>query len=422
MTSIVFVHGTGVRRQRYLETWTDLREGMRRHLPDVAVLPCAWGDLLGTPDLQDSRLLPGGSLPTDGGHLSEDEEAADAAARQTILEVDPLHEIWQLALRWGDRRAMSGHYTLRTPARVFDDVRAAMSGSGDLSLAVAKAGLSGTLRTAFDLVVDADPSRIVTARISVGRPEWTAFADCLTEAAIAQAVRLLPLSEPLPEADSRRQAARLLVDALQGLQLGVGDTITSATRYAATALGRTGGRLVMECGGNWALEHWRGSLSERSHPLVGDILRYLAFGGALRSFITHCVEQTPAPVILVGHSLGGIAALDTVALNPDLPIAALVTVGSQGSKLYRMHALPGLPDDAPLPDGFPPWVNVYSRHDLLSYLAGPVFGAAVRDVEVNGARSMPAAHSAYFRAKSPFYDVLAEVVRASAAGVRLPWS
>lgn len=61
-----------------------------------------------------------------------------------------------------------------------------------------------------------------------------------------------------------------------------------------------------------------------------------------------------------------------------------------------MNALPSLAYGSSLPDTLPQWVNVYSRHDLLSYLAEPVFPGRVRDVEMASVGSMPAAHSAYF--------------------------
>jgi hypothetical protein len=54
-----------------------------------------------------------------------------------------------------------------------------------------------------------------------------------------------------------------------------------------------------------------------------------------------------------------------------------------------------------LPKTFPKhWVNVYDRHDLLSYLAAPVFGGdatrTIVDMEVHSGQPFPDAHSAYW--------------------------
>lgn len=133
--------------------------------------------------------------------------------------------------------------------------------------------------------------------------------------------------------------------------------------------------------------------------MAGDVLRYQAHGAGLRAMIRRHVEDTGADsVTLLGHSLGGIACLETL-LEARLPaVDRLVTVGSQGAYLYEIGALRhAMPPDG-LPGHFPEeWLNVHDPDDLLSYAARPVFGPVVRDVAVDNGSPFPQSHSAYWR-------------------------
>jgi hypothetical protein len=108
---------------------------------------------------------------------------------------------------------------------------------------------------------------------------------------------------------------------------------------------------------------------------------------------------------VVAHSLGGIASVELFS-EPDAPkIEGLITVGSQAPLLYEIDCLPVLRLDASatpekrLRDEFPRWLNVYDPNDFLSYVAAPVFGARVEDVEVKSDQPFPASHSAYWGVK-----------------------
>jgi hypothetical protein len=56
-------------------------------------------------------------------------------------------------------------------------------------------------------------------------------------------------------------------------------------------------------------------------------------------------------------------------------------------------------------------MNVFDRRDLLAFLAEPVFGERVRDVEVDSRTPFPRSHSAYF-ANPAMYAVVGHVVTA----------
>ena len=126
---------------------------------------------------------------------------------------------------------------------------------------------------------------------------------------------------------------------------------------------------------------------------VGDILVYQANGKSILKFIHQKVDAAPKPVYLMGHSLGGIACFDLLAM-PDAPeVAGLVTFGSQAPFLYEIGALASLKPPQ-LPKVFPPWLNLYHRNDFLSYVGAKLF-KGVDDREISSGRPFPESHSAY---------------------------
>jgi hypothetical protein len=79
-----------------------------------------------------------------------------------------------------------------------------------------------------------------------------------------------------------------------------------------------------------------------------------------------------------------------------------VTIGSQSPLFFVIDALETLrPGEQRRP--FAPWINIYDRNDLLSYLAGRVFAGIketgikeICDIEICAGVPFPEAHSAYF--------------------------
>jgi hypothetical protein len=142
------------------------------------------------------------------------------------------------------------------------------------------------------------------------------------------------------------------------------------------------------------LERHRASLSHAIAPAIGDILLYQARGGEIRDFIREKIAAAPGPVTLVAHSLGGIACVDLLALPEAPQVHRLVTFGSQAPLLYEIGALASLKPHEPLPAGFPRWLNVYDRNDMLSYVSSRLFDSA-RDYEVESGQAFPDSHGAY---------------------------
>ncbi|MFE2679858.1 hypothetical protein ACFXEZ_39645, partial [Streptomyces hygroscopicus] len=156
---------------------------------------------------------------------------------------------------------------------------------------------------------------------------------------------------------------------------------------------------------------FRSGITRGSVPAGGDILRYQARGAgvraAIRAAVREAVDSGHGPVVLLAHSLGGIACVDLLA-EPDPPagVELLVTVGSQAPFLYELDALTALRRGEPLPTAFPRWINVYDEHDLLGFVGAKVFPGRVTDLRVDTRQPFPRAHTSYF-AHRRLYELLA---------------
>ena len=169
------------------------------------------------------------------------------------------------------------------------------------------------------------------------------------------------------------------------------------------------------------------------HPAVGrflgDVFVYLdkqrgspGDPGPIPTVVADALVQGMAartsnnPLIVVGHSFGGIILVDilrafqsgTTPLVPGLEIDALVTVGSQVGVFQELGVL-GDSTTAPhakVPplDGVRIWMNVYDEIDILSFLAEPLF-EGVTDYRFSSQTGLLSAHSAYF-SRPRFYERL----------------
>jgi pimeloyl-ACP methyl ester carboxylesterase len=123
------------------------------------------------------------------------------------------------------------------------------------------------------------------------------------------------------------------------------------------------------------------------------------------------VEAAPhdKPLVLVGHSLGGVILFDLLASGRvQRPVHALVTAGSQAPFFYKCDASETLRlGDSGRP--FTPWLNLYDRNDMLSFLAVSSFASTpgIRDVEVRSGAPFPASHGAYWRLPEVYQEIAA---------------
>ncbi|MFI5774101.1 hypothetical protein ACIA74_37430 [Streptomyces sp. NPDC051658] len=403
----VWVHGTGVRRKRHDHLFALVREGLTARFPEAEITSCYWGDDHGA-----ALALSGASVPAPragragGDSLATVPPTELAVAEWQLLLTDPLCELRLLPELRTDDEALG-----------MPGVRAAGAGVAELMASLPRRPANddelGTLLRSTCL----DEAYAETLDLVACSEEFEAACVSASDQAEAREVAA---------AAARAVVAQLLAEASEST-LCTGDERDRIVDILASRLGGTGRGAVGRAGGvllrlgmrlttQPALNHWRGPITGRSVPAVGDILRYQARGGPLRDSLTRHITAADEPTVVLGHSLGGIALVDVLALaalhqEPLHNVRLLVTIGSQAPFLHELGALTGLPPGASLPPGFPRWLNIYDRADLLAYLAEPVFPAPslVADHEVTSRQPFPVCHSAYWKLDA-VYDRIAKEI------------
>lgn len=387
--TVLYVHGTGVRKQSFEASAARIANGLARTDPSIRLHPCLWGDALG------ARLgLEGASIPeyvkSPGASHGDEENVAlwDLLARDCLFELrelaasvsidpePPLVITAKQAIRAALAR-LTMDEALLVPLEDF-------AARGQWQLAVEKVRQSPVLEEA-----------IVAVRSTLG-PLRLAIGRAVVAAVQAQ---LADLTRPgLPKA-MRDALVIECAERMGGAEAGgLLDWFTS--------------RLV-GLGLSWATakaRRKRDALYGVAAPTAGDVVMYQARGQAIRDFIEKKIRESGDDVIVIAHSLGGIACVDLL-IEKHLPqVRGLVTVGSQAPFLYEINALGALPFKSSLPGHFPErWLNFYDCNDLLSYRAAPVFPGRAQDVEIASGQPFPHSHSAYWD-EQVFWDQLATLL------------
>ena len=380
MSTIVFVHGTGVREPAFSRLFWRVRSELHQRRPELGVEPCYWGGAEGARLWHDGGSVPAYDATRGIVPGPEDEELA----LWSLLYQDPL---WELRIFATSGPAGGELAPGRLPPGDMLDVRVqALDPSAELAAALAAAGLAETFESARAAIATSQPYRqaLATASDSIGALRLAVARAIVAEALAEQAEQDDADTPVVPDAAARDQVVLLLVDDLGGQERGVAGLVAAPVRGLALRLatGRARRR--------------RGALTDATYPGAGDILLYQARGDRIRALIAKQVAAAAEPVVLLTHSLGGIAAVDLSAVQPLPQVRLLVTVGSQAPFLYEIGALWSLAYNDPLPAHVPAWLNIYDPRDLLSYVGAPLFPGRVEDVEVNNGQPFPQSHSAYW--------------------------
>lgn len=324
---------------------------------------------------------------------AEDERVAS----WSLLAIDPLLELRMLATRPAASQEL--HPNAEPLSNQLELRCRALSADASVTAAADAMFLGAVFPDAVDLVLDT-PTCSEALRLEGATGASSSLHLTLARAFVATALTLgdESVDGSLPiDGVHRDDLVNRILAALGGADRGIG----SAVANIALRLG------VMK-----PIERRRVAITNAASPAAGDVLLYLARGRALREFIRSAVEsvtEIDRPVVVVGHSLGGIASFELLATEHVAQVEALITVGSQVSFLYELNALPVLEYPTPLPATVPPWVNVFDPRDLLSYSAADVFNDRVSDARIDNKQPFPRCHSAYF-SNERFYDLLAEVI------------
>jgi hypothetical protein len=262
-------------------------------------------------------------------------------ARWDLLYQDPLFELRILAAR--GERAGSLPIGTELPGQEMVTAASALRPDGLLAERLAEAGLEQTFGPARYCVLR---SAELQEAATVPSAAQEGLRSALARALVAMAATWEGQAdtekgqEPVVLMDGRLRddIVERLVEALGGHLRSVGSLFKGLLTGLAT---RLASRYV---------QRRRGALTDASYPLAGDVLLYQARGQGIRQFICDRVKAAASPVVLLAHSLGGIACVDLLVLKQLEKVSLLITVGSQSPLLYEIGALVSLAFGETLPD------------------------------------------------------------------------
>ena len=218
---------------------------------------------------------------------------------------------------------------------------------------------------------------------------------------------------------------RAITAGLYGEASGV-DALSSEFRWTEAAVevqgalnDQLGGqRGILSAVGSKALTvALRRGLRNRIMPAVseflGDVLAWFRNREEILSLVDEAVQAAGAagPLVLVGHSLGGIIAFEYCA-RAKQDIDLLATVGSQVGWFGELGVLRASArftgEKLALPPKLRSWHNMYDPDDALSFLAAPVFDGVI-DIELDTRAPFPVSHSEYWNLPDTYRKLTAAV-------------
>jgi len=392
MTTLVFVHGTGVRRDSFDNTVSVIRGYITRTVPGLSIASCYWGEPLGAVLSRAGASIPRSSATRGPG--GEDDET------WILLELDPVYELRLISASSRISPGSELPVDQAPSSRSLRDAALALPTVPAVADAAREAGLADTFAAA---VADVLGSSEATMALASAAPREV-LGHAVAYAVVAKAIRLADERSAglVPVIGDQRDLVIQRISEALGVDVrGMGAAVLHSGLRLAEAIGVVG----------W-VERRRALMTASSSFASGDVMVYLARGDAIRAHIAATVRQVADDVVLLAHSLGGIACVDLLALDVPGNVRGLITVGSQAGYLHELGALPGLEPGAMLPGTFPvPWINVFDPRDFLAFLAEPIFGERVRDVQVDNRMPFPRSHSAYF-SNPQLYSVIRSVCSA----------
>jgi hypothetical protein len=189
-----------------------------------------------------------------------------------------------------------------------------------------------------------------------------------------------------------------------GIRSAIRDAVSAVTNRVRNAASTLGFGAV------------RGKLTPAVGLFLGDVFVYLKDGDQrqrIRAEVGQALAQAHAeakagdgPLVVVGHSMGGVILVDMLAdpgsagLPDGLGVDALLTVGSQPGFFAALDLVAKNPPRRK-PDCVKHWLNVFDPIDPLAFRTDMMFKDAV-DLAFNSVTGITEAHSKYFQ-RPQFY-------------------
>jgi hypothetical protein len=383
MGSIIFIHGTGVREDSYKKSLSRVGEKFFSKRADYTLIPCFWGGKFGANAGRKLRSVPDSDTSRSPDSLKDEEFDVGTWG---LLYDDPLFELRVLGLQAKPFGAAAPNQL--APSQQLEGAVKNVKIEGELETLLHDCGLDAIWEEAVGVVVT---SKDYNAALTNAPAATNEYREAIARAFVAQAVWIVRDRQKLSDEVSpiraldRDRLIELLLTQMKGARSARGWLVKQVIGRPAT----------------FFIRRNRAKYSESAYQGVGDILLYQAHGKAIQQFIREKIKDAKPPVVLLAHSLGGIACVDLLIEEALPEVKLLITAGSQSPLFYEMGALRSLAAGKPLPDHFPRhWLNIYDPSDFLGYVAKPVFPEnperTITDVSVNNREPFPQSHTTYF--------------------------
>lgn len=389
MTTVLFIHGTGVREPGFTRTLDRINAGLAKVRPGLHAQPCYWGHKgAELAEIGAAFYFDKARLKSDRGDGPGDLNEERQVALWDRLADDPFYEIRMRQFKKPPRGK---------PGPSLKDRVLALLASDDLAAEVKSLGMASAFEAAVRAVTASQDFRRAFDRSTAVNGN---VVEVIARALVAYSLATVAADGITVSGEHRDRFAAAIIRAFGVADQGLPDELAHMAKAEAW----------------WGLHPFIRDRRRRLVDQLADIALYQARGQEIRDFVRGEIRRLDGPVVLLAHSLGGIVAFDLLA-GEDTDgleqVQMLITVGSQVPLLYEVNALTCLlsfPDK--LPDTFKAkWINVYDKRDLLAYGGGELFHGQCQDVEVNTKVAFPASHDAYWDT-SNFYRQLSLAMRA----------
>lgn len=396
MGSIIFVHGTGVRGNAYQTTFDQIEKKLntlkssKPRLSSWNLISCLWGDQCGV-----KLHLEGKSLPNYKGAASN-QKPGDVMV-WWLLYQDPEMEmrVWE---------ATEKTSVLIPPGSIpkwktYDRKITNFSPTPELESLLIDSDINDYWKEAREELLKRGGSYERAIQTIMTDQDFQSFSRLFARALVARATILAQVAgKAVPTVAMRDEVVTKMTFELGIPTMGLRSWSATMVNEASIAWSNTVELLKVNVGLSltYAGIISRDTIHDVSFRPSGDILFYQARGQKIRDFIRKRIDAAEKPIVLLAHSLGGIACVDLM-IDQELPeVKGLITAGSQAPVLYEMNALSQLEAGQPLPGYFPDWLNIYDLSDLLSYPAAEVFAPKATDKRIYSGLPYLQAHSGYW--------------------------
>ena len=387
---VVFVHGTGVREPAYTRSFKTISDKLKAKDSNLRLHKCYWGEPCGTKLNKGGAAIP--DFDTERGakddNLSDEEEMMLGLWK--LLYQNPLAELQILSSKIDSEQKEPEFYSWKpSPSEELDQRIINLRSSPTLREKLEQGGIEKVFfnEACTFVVQNKDYQKVINSAQSL--------LDALEKYSLAIARAIVAKSVVVLESKYKDPTLSLNDNLRDEIVLQIAEKLCDNTRGLINFPG-----ILINPFIDLYFNHLQGNRRAESKKYskgIGDILMYQARGQKIRDYIRDIITPLPGPVVLIGHSLGGIACVDLLLEENPPQVHLLITVGSQAPLLYELNALVGMEysPNATLPPNFPQWLNVYTKNDLLSYVGEKIL-AGVEDQKVEIREPFPKSHGAYW--------------------------